>query len=306
MRRARPAWTPSSAPAAGVDNPTLMRMLRESAGGIDVDLDQPSSGRRPTPRRRSASRSSAGTPRTGCRAPCPAAPGPASRASWARITPGAGTAATARAAGRARPRRCAWSRAPVGDGPSGASPARGRGTSRSWRDAAEWRPGDRPGHRPARGARRGGRGGGRERLGQVAHDAGHDAAAGAAPGHRRGAASASRARELDDAARGGDAPAARRPSRDGLPGPDDLAQPADAHRRPGDGGDDRARRARTATPRTERWSCWRASSCPIPAVPRAPIPTSSRVACASARSSRWRSPCARGCSSRTSRRPRST
>ena len=70
----------------GCDNPTLMADAR-AAARASMSGSSATSGHRPTPRRRSASRSSAGTPRTGCRAPSRRVPARARHASWAASRP---------------------------------------------------------------------------------------------------------------------------------------------------------------------------------------------------------------------------
>ena len=95
--------------------------------------------------------------------------------------------------------------------------------------------------------------------------------------------------------------------RDGLPGPDDVAQPRGDHRGPGrarssNGTSTSARRTPGAAPATccPRWAS------PTRAGGWGSTPTSSPAACGSGCSSRWRWPASRACSSPTSRPPRST
>ena len=93
-------------------------------------------------------------------------------------------------------------------------------------------PRDRSGGRPRRPARREGRRRRRERVGQDAHDAfGAPAPAETTPDPGR--SDRFRGRESDRSRRAGDRDDARRRGRDGLPGPDDLAEPAVASAYPG-------------------------------------------------------------------------
>ena len=94
---------------------------------------------------------------------------------------------------------------------------------------------------------------------------------------------------------------------DGLPGPDDLAEPGHEDRQ----ADHRVAHPSTSTwtrarPRRPRWRCSARSASPSPRSASRSTPTSCRAACASASSSPSPWPAARSCSSPTSPPPRST
>ena len=133
--------------------------------------------------------------------------------------------------------------------------------------------------------RRGRRAGRRIGLGQDGVVARGDAAGGVAAGpHHRAARCMFDGRDLLSLSFKEMRDAARRPDRDGVPGPDDEPQPRVHHR-------DATRRHDPAAPHDEqvggardvRWSCSSSSASPTPSGDSATTRTSCRAACASAR-----------------------
>ena len=116
-----------------------------------------------------------------------------------------------------------------------------------------------------------------------------------ASAHRRAARSASADRDIVAMSAGRAARDPRRRDRDGLPGPDDLAQSGAAHRAPAGRDDGRARPATTDRQalRRGRSTCWAAWASPRPNARSTAIRTSSPAACASASCWRWVSPTSR-------------
>ena len=136
----------------------------------------------------------------------------------------------------------------------------------------------------------------RIRQRQVGDGALDHAARAAAGPHRRAGGSCSRGAISDALGRARDAAGPRRGDRAHLPGADDRAQPRVHHRQP-DRRDAAGARPRDAAhgPRRRRSSCSRRSAFPSRRSACATIRTSCRAACASGRSSRWRSPASRRC-----------
>ena len=135
----------------------------------------------------------------------------------------------------------------------------------------------------------------RIRLRQERHRAVADAAARGAAPHRRRRGALPGPRRRCDVGRG-DARAARRRHRDGVPGPDDLAQPGAAHRAPAGRDDAGARPLHRASRRPPApCRCSAAWASPRRSARSTAIRTSSPAACASASCSPWALPTSRRC-----------